>query len=102
MSHDHSYACITTDHGPASELVHVSPIFVSCGPRTRGDFADRRLTRTRRSDARLARRQPLQAVATRVADLSANTVATELLRYSDAVRGDTTDLQASRLRQPRS
>ncbi len=99
MSHEHSFACITTDNGPASELVHVSPVFVCCGPRTRGVFADRRLARTRRSDARLARRQ---AATPRFVEVSTNAPATELLRYSDAVRGNTTDLQALRLRQPRS
>lgn len=56
MSYDTPYACVTTDTGLASELVRVSPIFVRCGPQSRGMYADRRLDRARRSDARHERK----------------------------------------------
>ena len=69
MSYDTPFACVTTDNGPAAELVHVSPIFVRCGPITRGSFADRRSTRASRSDARRARRQPTQSTAVTAASV---------------------------------
>lgn len=56
MPHATTFASIIDDHGPASELVHVSPIFTRCGPCTRGRYADRREARTWRTDARHARR----------------------------------------------
>ena len=37
---------------PSPAAIHASPTFVQCGPRRRGAFADRRLARVRRSDAR--------------------------------------------------
>jgi len=57
MSPETHFASITDDHGPASELVHVSPIFVRCGPPSRGRYADRREARTWRTDARQASRR---------------------------------------------
>jgi hypothetical protein len=57
MSYDTPFACVTTDTGIAAELLHVSPIFVRCGPRVRGTFAERRLARTRRTEARHAQRR---------------------------------------------
>ena len=55
MSYDAPFACLTTDNGPASELVHVSPIFTRFGPSRRGSYADRRIARVRRTEARWAR-----------------------------------------------
>lgn len=52
MHYETRFARVTTDTSPAAECVHVSPIFVRCGPRNRGAFAERRLARARRSDAR--------------------------------------------------
>jgi hypothetical protein len=63
MNETATYARITADTGLASEVLHVSPIFLRCGPRTRGNFAERRLARARRSEARLERRAPAQPVA---------------------------------------
>lgn len=57
------FATITDDHGMASELVHVSPIFTRCGPSRRGRYADRREARTWRTDARHARRQGAESAA---------------------------------------
>jgi hypothetical protein len=54
MSSEITFATITDDHGIASELVPVSPIFTRCGPCTRGRYADRREARTWRTDARQA------------------------------------------------
>ena len=55
MPHAAPFACITIDTGLAAELVHVSPIYCSRGPRFRGRFADRRIARVRRTDARRLR-----------------------------------------------
>ena len=56
MNNSTPYIRITTDTGIASEFLHVSPILVRCGPRTRGRFAERRLARARRTEARHERR----------------------------------------------
>lgn len=56
MSSEMTFATITDDHGIASELVPVSPIFTRCGPCTRGRYADRREARAWRTDARQALR----------------------------------------------
>jgi hypothetical protein len=41
---------------PSSEAIFASPTLVLCGPRARGRFAARRLTRARRADAYRFRR----------------------------------------------
>lgn len=55
MHYESPFACVATDSGLVSEILPVSPVFVRCGPPTRGVFGDRRLARTRRSDVRLER-----------------------------------------------
>lgn len=52
MSFESPFACVTTDHGLAAEILHVSPIYVRFAQARRGRFADRRLARARRTQAR--------------------------------------------------
>jgi hypothetical protein len=56
MDYNTPFAAVTADSGIASEVLHVSPMFVRFGPPTRGNFADRRAARVLRTDARQARR----------------------------------------------
>lgn len=56
MNPETSFAYLTTDSGLVAEILHVSPMFVRFGPPARGRFAERREARTRRTDARHARR----------------------------------------------
>jgi len=62
MAYETPFASVTADRGPASELVHVSPIFARCGPSRRGEFSDRRLARARRTTARQAARYPAATI----------------------------------------
>lgn len=55
MHYENPFACVAADSGLVSEILPVSPVYVRCGPPTRGVFGDRRLARSRRSDARLER-----------------------------------------------
>lgn len=59
MKHDFPFACVATDCGLASAFLHVSPVYVRVGPPTRGVFADGRMARSRRTDARQAQRPPV-------------------------------------------
>jgi hypothetical protein len=68
MDYDTPFACVTTDSGLVSEILHVSPLFMRCGPRRRGQYADRRESRTERTDAR-QHRAPAHR-ARRAADFS--------------------------------
>ncbi|PTX90913.1 hypothetical protein DB354_19880 [Opitutus sp. ER46] len=45
-----------TDSGRVHTITRVTPLFILCGPRTRGAFATQRQNRARRSDARPSRR----------------------------------------------
>lgn len=56
MHHVTSTAYLTTDSGLVIEVMRVSTVFVRVGANRRGRFADRRAARTRRTDARQARR----------------------------------------------
>jgi hypothetical protein len=56
MSYETPFACITNDTGLVAEMLHVSPMFVRYGAPTRGRYADRRLARARRTEARWQRR----------------------------------------------
>ena len=114
MSHDTSFAYMTIDTSPAAGLVHVSPIFFRSAPSRRGSYVSSRLARTRRTDARQARRfsvvaasvsEPTAGAAAsspRYVDVqrdanapspSATAAPASLTRYSDAVPGNTTDLR---------
>lgn len=61
MNLEAPFASIQNDTGIVAEILHVSPMFVRFGPPRRGQFAERRLARTRRTDARHARRQAATA-----------------------------------------
>ncbi len=76
MNHESSFACLTTDSGLVSEFLHVSPVFIRFGPRTRGRFADRRAARASRTDARQAARAATSSVAAGAAFVRTSSVTT--------------------------